>query len=190
MTRNRGSLCSWLRRRLLKPPAHTTRDGFQYTSILAALVAPLSRGTVTITSADTNELPIIDPQWLTDKNDQPVAIAAYKRVRQAFATNAMRAGLASGYTAEYFPGADISTDAQILNTIQNTLQTVWHASCTCRIGRADDPNAVVDIKTNIIGVTGLKVVDASSFALLPPGHPQNTIYALAEKVADQILTGL
>lgn len=164
------------------------KDGFQYASILAALVAPLSRGSVTITSKDTNTLPLINPNWLTDPTDQAVAVAAYKRVRQAFASNAMAAGLAD--TNEYFPGSSVQTDDDILGAIKDSLQTVWHASCTCRMGRANDTTAVVDSKTNVIGVTGLKVVDASSFALLPPGHPQSTVYALAEKVADQILRSL
>ena len=57
------------------------------------------------------------------------------------------------------------------------------------MGRADDPNAVVDSKARVIGVQGLRVVDASSFALLPPGHPQSTIYMMAEKIADDILNG-
>ena len=100
----------------------------------------------------------------------------------------MAKGLAD--KTEYFPGPDVQSDQDILDVIRDTPHTVWHASCTCRMGQANDPNAVVDTKTNVIGVTGLKVVDASSFALLPPGHPQSTIYALAEKVADQILKSL
>ena len=47
--------------------------------------------------------------------------------------------------------------------------------------------AVVDSKTNVVGVTGLKVVDTSAFPFLPPSHPQAMVYALAEKVADEIL---
>ena len=54
----------------------------------------------------------------------------------------------------------------------------WHASCTCRMGRTDDSMAVVDSKARVIGVNGLRVVDASSFALLPPGHPQSTVCEL------------
>jgi choline dehydrogenase len=49
--------------------------------------------------------------------------------------------------------------------------------------------AVVDSKARVFGVQGLKVVDASSFPLLVPGHPQSTIYALAEKIADDIIGG-
>ena len=163
------------------------KDGYQYASILGAIVAPLSRGTVTINSVSVDQLPLIDSGWLTDPTDQSVAIAIYKRARQAFATDAMKRGLTD--TREYFPGLSVQTDAQILNTIRNTLMTVWHASCTCKMGRNDDPDAVVDSKAKVIGVTGLRVVDASAFALLPPGHPQSTVYALAEKIADDIKNG-
>ncbi|KAF1911675.1 GMC oxidoreductase [Ampelomyces quisqualis] len=163
------------------------KDGFQYASILGALVAPLSRGTVTLNSATVDQLPTVDPKWLTDSTDQSVAIAVYKRIRQAFATDAMKRGLAD--TKEYFPGPTVQTDAQILDTIRSTVMTVWHASCTCKMGKVDDPDAVVDSKARVIGVKGLRVVDASAFALLPPGHPQSTVYALAEKIADNIKNG-
>ncbi|RDI84619.1 hypothetical protein Vi05172_g5481 [Venturia inaequalis] len=166
--------------------ASQPKDGYQYASILAALVAPLSRGNVTIISSDTAIKPLINPNWLTSPTDQQVAIAAYKRVRQAFKSNFMK-GVIIG--DEYFPGNAVQTDAQILNTIRNTVQTVWHASCTCRMGTSDDNMAVVDSKARVFGVSGLRVVDASSFAILPPGHPQSTVYALAEKIAADILAG-
>ncbi|KAJ4359851.1 uncharacterized protein N0V89_000407 [Didymosphaeria variabile] len=163
------------------------KDGFQYATILGALVKPISRGNVTITSADTSDLPLINPNWLTDPTDVAVALATYKRARQAFQSSAMQPGLAD--PVEYFPGPEVQTDAQILSTIRDTLQTVWHASCTCRMGKESDVNAVVDSKARVFGVSGLRVVDASSFAVLPPGHPQSTVYALAEKIADDIKAG-
>lgn len=46
---------------------------------------------------------------------------------------------------------------------------------------------VVDSKVRVIGTKRLRVVDASSFALLPPGHPQSTFYAFAEKIAQVII---
>jgi choline dehydrogenase len=163
------------------------KDGYQYASILAAIVAPLSRGTVTITSNSIFDLPEINPNWLTDPTDISVAIAAFKRMRAAFATSEMRAGQAD--ETEYAPGPDIESDEQILDAIGKTLMTVWHASCTCKMGRTDDLNAVVDRRARVIGVKGLRVVDASAMALLPPGHPQSTIYALAEKISDDIKNG-
>ncbi|KAG6368748.1 hypothetical protein INS49_002962 [Diaporthe citri] len=150
-------------------------DGYQYATILAALVAPQSRGTVTISSSDVADLPLVDPRWLTDPTDQPLGRA--------------RCGPALADTAEYFPGAEVSGDEQVLDTVRDTLMTVYHASCTARMGRADDPTAVVDSRARVVGVQRLRVVDASSFALLPPGHPQSTVYAFAEKIADDVKDG-
>jgi choline dehydrogenase len=69
------------------------------------------------------------------------------------------------------------------------VHTVWHASCTNKMGKSTDPMAVVDSNARVFGVRNLRVVDTSAFALLPPGHPQSTAYALAEKIAAQILAG-
>jgi choline dehydrogenase len=67
------------------------------------------------------------------------------------------------------------------------MTTVYHASCTCKMGKQDDPLAVLDSAARVYGVNNLRVVDASSFPFLVLGHPQSTIYALAEKIADEIL---
>ena len=166
-------------------PSNQPDDGYQYATIMAALVAPLSRGTVTISSTNTNDLPVVDPKWLTDPADQQVAIAAYKRIREAFASKAMAPVLAD--TVEYFPGPDVQSDEQILQTVRETLHTVYHASGTCKMGKQSDEMAVVDSEGKVFGTEGLRVVDASIFALLPPGHPQATVYMLAEKIAEGIL---
>ncbi|KAI1412206.1 choline dehydrogenase [Hypoxylon sp. FL1857] len=162
-------------------------DKYDYASIIAAPAAPRSRGSVTIKSAEVTDLPVIDPNWLTDPIDIEVAIAAYKRIRAVFASDTLRGILAD--PVEYFPGPAVQTDEQLLATIRKSLSTVFHASTTCRMGKVDDPSAVVDAKARVIGVSGLRIVDASSFALLPPGHPQSTVYAFAEKIADDIKMG-
>ena len=64
--------------------------------------------------------------------------------------------------------------------------TLYHASATCKMGRSGDAMAVVDSKARVFGVEGLRVVDASAFPFLPPGHPQATVYMLAEKIAEDI----
>jgi choline dehydrogenase len=167
---------------LLPPP-----NNGNYATILAGLVKPTSRGTVTLASSDFRDLPLINPNWLTTEADQEVAVAAYKRVRQIFATEAMRPVLMQP-GVEAFPGLDVAgTDEEILEVIRNTLATIWHAAGTCRMGKRSDPMAVVDSQAKVIGTEGLRVVDASAFALLPPGHPQSTVYALAEKIAQGIL---
>ena len=173
---------------LSNPFTTQPKNGYQYATIMGALVAPLSRGTVTLRSSDTKDLPLINPNWLTHLADVDVAIAIYKRLRAAFATDAMSEILLGG--EEYFPGPGVQTDEEILGVIRKTVMTVWHAACTCRMGKREDPMAVVDKDARVIGVEGLRVVDASSFALLPPGHPQSTVYMLAEKISAGILGGL
>ncbi|XXG97428.1 hypothetical protein Hte_003729 [Hypoxylon texense] len=163
------------------------QDGFDYASIVVAPTAPRSRGSVTIKTTKATDLPVINPNWLTDPIDAEIAVAGYKRARQVFQTAALKGILADA--VEYFPGPAIETDEQILDMIRKSLVPVFHASTTCRMGKVDDPNAVVDARAKVIGVSGLRVVDTSSFALLPPGHPQSTVYAFAEKIADDIKRG-
>ncbi|KAJ0107298.1 hypothetical protein J7T55_015763 [Diaporthe amygdali] len=161
------------------------RDGYNYASLAPALVMPFSRGTVSIASADMADAPLIDPGFLTDEADVEVAIAGYKRAREFWNTDAMRPFLVSD-NPEAFPGTNITTDAQILDIIKRSYNTVYHASCTCAMGKPDDEMAVVDTQARVYGVEGLRVVDASTFPLLPPGHPMSTVYALAEKIACDI----
>lgn len=168
-------------------------DTKNYTSMCVALVAPFSRGNVTIASSDTSVHPVVNPNWLTDHRDQEVAIAGFKRARAVFEASDVRPVLVGD---EAFPGMNISTDTQILEMLRASSDTIHHAAGTCRMGRADDKMAVVDSQgtiaalcsitcqsltlspARVIGVHGLRVVDASAFPLLPPGHPQSTVCKL------------
>ncbi|OJJ48729.1 hypothetical protein ASPZODRAFT_14855 [Penicilliopsis zonata CBS 506.65] len=161
-------------------------DGYQYASMLGVLITPTSRGNVTLKSADTADLPIINPNWLETTTDKEVAVAMFKRMRQAFQSKAMAPVVIGD---EYFPGVQTKTDAQILTFIKNNLMTLWHAASTCKMGSADDSMAVVDSEARVYGVEGVRVVDASAFPFLPPGHPQSTVYMLAEKISEAIING-
>lgn len=90
---------------------------------------------------------------------------------------------------EAYPGAGVTSDRDLLGAIQRSAQTIWHASATNKMGRLDDPMAVFDPRCRVIGVQGLRVVDASAFPFPPPGQPQSLVYALAEKIAQHILDG-
>ncbi|KAL9010685.1 MAG: hypothetical protein Q9180_009266, partial [Flavoplaca navasiana] len=143
-------------------------------------------GNVTINSLDTARNPIISPNWLLDPRDQEVAVAGFKRARQIFQTESIRPILLGG---EDFPGLNVTSDVDILAVIQKSATSIDHAAGTCAMGKLGDRNAVVDSRARVIGVQGLKAVDASAFPILPPGHPQATVYALAEKIAEDILKG-
>ncbi|KAL5046542.1 hypothetical protein BDW71DRAFT_214596 [Aspergillus fruticulosus] len=153
------------------------KDGHMYAAIIGSLVAPTSRGYVTIRSNDTDELPLIQPNWLDTESDAQVAVAMYRRMREAWNSSDGMAPIVIG--DEYFPGPQVQTDAEILETIRNSVMTIFHAACSCKMGSSDDPMAVVDSKARVFGVSGLRVVDASAFAILPPGHPQSTCCMLS-----------
>ena len=161
-------------------------DGYNYATIATALVAPLSRGNITINSTSMKDPPLINPNWYTHPADIELAIAGFKRQRQIWAVLTAH-NLTIG--EEYLPGPTVQTDAQILQFIRESLIEIFHASATCKMGMANDTMAVIDSSARVYGTKGLRVVDASSFPFLPPGHPQSTVYALAEKIADGILRG-
>ena len=160
------------------------KDGYNYATLATALVAPLSRGNITINSNSMEDPPVINPNWLTDPADIELAIAAFKRQRQVWTIlNNLTIG------EEQLPGPTVQSDMDILNFIRESLIQLYHPSATCKMGRANDTMAVIDSSARVYGTQGLRVVDASSFPFLPPGHPQATVYMLAEKIASEILAG-
>ena len=161
-------------------------DGKNYFSMSAALMATFSRGSVTINSNDTAQNPIVDPRWLDDKRDKEMAVAAFRRCREIVATDTMQEVIAG---PELLPGEKYQTDEEILNYIAETSDAYYAGVGTCAMGKKEDPLAVVDSKARVIGVQGLRVVDASAFPFAIDGQPMGTVYALAEKIAADIKTG-
>lgn len=126
---------------------------------------------MTLASADASDDPIINPNWLTTDTDRQAMIAIFKRLRQAFQSDAMAPTVIG---EEYYPGPVVQSDAEILKYIQDNVMTLWHPAGTCKMGTRDDAGAVVDSEARVFGVRGLRVVDASALPFLPPGHPQST----------------
>ena len=164
------------------PPSSTQNYG----GMAIGMIAPISRGYVTINSSDMVDPPIINPMWLTAPTDQEIAVAAFKRAREYFATPALKS-ITVG--EEVYPGPKVTTDAEILEVIQKQFITFYHASATCKMGQQSDKMAVVDSQGRVFGAKNLRVVDVSAFPFLPPGQPQATVYMLAEKIADDVLLG-
>ena len=105
------------------------------------MVAPFSRGNVTINSSDTAIHPVVNPNWLTDPRDQEVAVAGFRRLRAIFASEATMPVVIG---SEVYPGANVTTDQEILKVIQASSSTIHHAAGTNRMGLANDSMAVVD----------------------------------------------
>lgn len=162
-------------------------DGHNYLTLLTGLMTDLSRGSIGLASASTADSPVINMGYLTHPAELEIAVVAFKRIRDIWDhAGAITVG------PEYYPGRDVvrsDNDDQIREFVRNNLAPVFHAAGTCAMGKADDEMTVLDSECRVRGVQSLRVVDASSFPLLPPCHPQATIYALAEKIADDIKNG-
>ena len=112
-----------------------------YTAVCIALIAPFSRGNVSIVSNDTSIHPVVNPNWLTDPRDQEVAVAGFKRARAVFQSAAVKPVLIG---SEAFPGENVTTDQDILKVIMSSSDTIHHAAGTNRMGMVNDSMAVVD----------------------------------------------
>ena len=118
-----------------------------YTAVCIALVAPFSRGNVTIVSNDTAIHPVVNPNWLADPRDQEVAIAGFKRARAVFQSAAVKPVRVG---SEAFPGENFTTDQDILNVIMSSSDTIHHAAGTNRIVMVNDSMAVVDSQGTLL----------------------------------------
>lgn len=150
------------------------------------ILFPFSKGNVTISSTSMADPPVFDLGWLTDTVDTELMLAAFRRVRQGWNTDAI---MPVKVGPEVSPGSNVTSDADILTYIRRTCNQVWHVSSTCAMGKASNPMAVVDSQARVFGVTGLRVLDASVLPFALPSHPTATLYALAEKIAADIIKG-
>ena len=103
---------------------------------------------------------------------------------------ALRKYMIEKYVVEGFTFEQVMTDDEALEAfVKQAAIGVWHASCTCRMGRPDDPMAVTDISGRVRGVQGLRVVDASVFPIVPCANTNFPTLMTAEKISDAILAG-
>ena len=101
---------------------------------------------------------------------------------------ALRSWLIDRYVVEGFTFRQVMEDDEALEAfIRKAAIGVWHASCSCRMGRADDPMAVVDTAGRVRGVEGLRVVDASIFPVVPCANTNVPTLMTAEKISDMML---
>ena len=98
---------------------------------------------------------------------------------------ALRRYMIDNFVVEGFTFDQVMSDDEALEAfVRKAAIGVWHASCTCRMGRPDDPMAVVDTQGRVKGVQGLRVVDASIFPVVPCANTNFPTLMTAEKIAD------
>lgn len=143
---------------------------------------PTSRGQVRITSSHPLDPPSIQPNSLATHEDQEAAVRAGKVLRALASTPTLRAVI----KAAKAPDITQMDDAGMLENFRARASTVFHASCTCRMG-AEPSHSVLDARLRVHGIRGLRVVDASAFPNVTSGNTNAPVMMLAMRAADLIL---
>ena len=142
-----------------------------------------SRGSVTLRSADPRDPPRILFNYMSHPEDWEEFRTAIRLTREIFATDPM-----AGYVDhEIQPGAQAQSDAALDAVIREHAESAYHPCGTARMGRRDDPWAVVDPEARVIGVDGLRLADSSVFPQIPNGNLNAPSIMVGEKAADHIL---
>ena len=142
-----------------------------------------SRGQVTLRSADPAEHPKIEFNYMSDPQDWVDFRKCIRLTREIFA----QAAFDPFRGREIQPGVDAQSDDALDDFIRAHAESAYHPCGTCKMGAADDPMAVVDPETRVIGVAGLRVADSSIFPRVPNGNTNGPSLMVGEKAADHIL---
>ncbi len=146
---------------------------------------PTSRGTVHIRGPGAEEAPAIAPNYLSTPEDRQVAAESLRLTRRIVAQPA----LAPYRPEEFRPGVEYQSDEELARLAGDIATTIFHPVGTTRMGRADDPLAVVDPHLRLRGVAGLRVVDAGVMPLITSGNTNSPTLMIAEKAARWVQAG-
>ncbi|MGC1427274.1 MAG: choline dehydrogenase [Albidovulum sp.] len=142
-----------------------------------------SRGAVTLRSADPKDAPEIRFNYMSHPDDWKEFRKCIRLTREIFGQEAFRPYVKH----EIQPGDGIQTDAEIDSFIREHAESAYHPCGTAKMGRRDDPMAVVDPEGRVIGVEGLRVADSSVFPRITNGNLNAPSIMVGEKMADHVL---
>jgi len=157
-------------------------EGHGFQAHIGPMRSP-SRGAVTLRSAKPEDSPKITFNYMSSEKDWIDFRRGIRLTREIFAQEAFRPFVKH----EIQPGFELQTDAQIDGFIRAHAESAYHPCGTCKMGAVDDPLAVVDPQTNVIGVKGLRVVDSSIFPQITNGNLNGPSIMVGEKASDLIL---
>jgi len=144
---------------------------------------PTSRGSVHIRTADFRDAPAIAPNYLSTAADRKIAADSLRVTRQIVAQPALQ----PFEPEEYKPGVQFQSDEELAQLAGDIATTIFHPVGTTRMGRSDDPLAVVDSRLKVIGIEGLRVVDAGVMPLITSGNTNSPTLMIAERAARWIM---
>ncbi len=140
---------------------------------------PSSRGSVHVRSPHAQDAPQIQPNFLATEDDRLIAAQSLRLTRHI----ASQPALARYQPQEIKPGVAFQTDEALARLAGDIGTTIFHPVGTCRMGRSDDPQAVVDAQLRVRGIEGLRVADASVMPSITSGNTNAPTLMIAERAA-------
>jgi choline dehydrogenase len=141
---------------------------------------PTARGTVQIRSPKPGDAPAILANYLSTPEDRQVAADSLRLTRRIAAQPA----LAKYHPREVRPGVQFQSDDELARLAGDIGTTIFHPVGTCRMGRDDDPQAVVDARLRVRGIDGLRIADASVMPRITSGNTNAPTLMIAERAAE------
>ena len=157
---------------------------FPAVTVAACNLRPTSRGTIRLRSTDPTAAPRIAPNYLATDEDRRVAADAIRTTRRLMGQPALRAFRPE----EYLPGPTVGDDeASLARAAGDIGTTIFHPVGTAKMGLASDPFAVVDGRLRVMGVQGLRVIDASVMPTITSGNTNTPTIMIADRGARFVL---
>ena len=157
-------------------------DGHGFQAHVGPMRSP-SRGSVTLRSGDPAEAPKILFNYMSSEKDWSDFRTAIRLTREIFAQEAFQPYVKH----EIQPGPQVQTEEALDAFITEHVESAYHPCGTCKMGRRDDPMAVVDPENRVIGVDALRVADSSIFPQITNGNLNGPSIMAGEKASDHIL---
>jgi choline dehydrogenase-like flavoprotein len=149
------------------------------------LLRPRARGSLSLRSPNPADPPLVDPNYLGDAMDLRQLVEGLRIAREIAGAPPLRQALAR----ELLPGPDAQDDVALADYIRRTARTDWHPVGTCRMGRRDDPMSVVSATLEVLGVQGVRVIDASVMPNIVSANTNAPTMALADRGLSLMLSG-
>ena len=152
-------------------------------TLTSCIMNPKARGDVKLSSANPLDLPLINPNFFSNQDDLKLMIDSVKFARSVVKSKP----LSDIVIDETLPGKNIKTNEDLINYCKRTVKTNWHPVGTCKMGKEDDPYAVLNNKLQVYGIENLRVFDVSMMPKLVSGNTNAPAMAIANNAVNIML---
>ena len=152
-------------------------------TLTPCIMNPKARGEIKIQSSNPMDLPLINPNFLSNEEDIKTILQGVKLARRVIKTKP----LSDIVVNEFLPGRLVVSDNDLINYCKKMIKTNWHPVGTCKMGKDNDEMAVLNTKLEVRGIKNLRVFDVSMMPTIVAANTNAPAMAIADKATDMLL---